>query len=46
MSLIGFFKYMKMGKKKVEIQDDIKWLKLSSYNNFNDVNDKQPLNIL
>lgn len=40
LNQIGFFKYMKMGKKKVEIQDDIKWLKLSSYNNFNDVNDK------
>ena len=40
LSQIGFFKYMKMGKKKIKIQDNIKWLNLSSYNNFNDVNDK------
>lgn len=40
LNQIGFFKYMRMGKKEIKKQDNIKWLKLSSYNNFNNVNDK------
>lgn len=40
LNQIGFFKYMRMGKKEIKEQDNIKWLKLSSYNNFSDVNDK------